>query len=196
MKNLIRFVVLTAGIFFTVQSAQSEEYTSAYTKLNYDKHCKTLEEYELGVSAKCTGYKDYPVYFSEGDLRQMVRFGHANPKSKRWQSFGGFNNVGETIEWRLSSGTPIATILRWYIDSGEEGVSESQILVVSTIATHDNPENACIAGYIDARANKNANILARKIADTLALNFNCAVDKPVYHGERGKFSGHPTLWAD
>ena len=197
MNFKVTLLALTLSAFFmNIVSAQS--YTSAYTKLNFDQHCVILEEYELGVSAKCSGYKDYPVYFSEGDLRAMVRFGHTNPKTDRWESFGQFNNVGSTIEWRLSQGTPIATILRWHIETEDSqgNREEGQVLVVSTVAGFNNPDNACIAGYVDARTNSNANILARNVADTIATYFKCDVDSPKFYGEKGPYSGSPTNYSE
>lgn len=181
-----------------INSASAQSYTSAYTKLNFDQHCAVLEEYELGVSAKCSGYKDYPVYFSEGDLRAMVRFGHTTPKTDRWESFGQFNNVGNTIEWRLSAEVPTATILRWHIDTEDSqgNRKEGQVLVVSTVANYDNPDNACIAGYVDALANSNANVLARNVADTIAIYFKCGVDSPKFYGDKGPYSGSPTNYSE
>jgi len=182
------------------------DYSSAYTTINFDRDCTIIDEYELGANAKCKGYfepdaasdMEWPIYFSEGDLRQMVRFGRAVEKTDRWQSFGQFNNIGRTVEWRLKGTTPVATILRWYIengnpDSGEtDNNYEGQVLVISTVADFDDAGNACVAGYVDARANANANILARQVADTIAPEFECDSDTPVFHGERGEFSGNPT----
>lgn len=190
-----------AALVFIIAAfpVSAQEYTSTYTKLDFDKHCTIFEEYELGVSAKCTGYLDYPVYFSEGDLRAMVRFGHTTPKTERWESFIQFNNAGSTIEWRLSAGVPKATILRWYIDTENDQTGnreEGQVLVISTIADYSNPDNACVAGYVDARANSNANTLARNVADTIALRFNCGVDAPQFYGERGPYSGRPTNYSE
>ena len=70
-----------------------------------------------GGSAKCKGYKQFPIYFSEGDLRQTVRYGFVDPESKHWESFSEFNHINDTVEWRLADGRPFATILRWFIGS-------------------------------------------------------------------------------
>ncbi|MEM9278670.1 MAG: hypothetical protein AAGA76_08855, partial [Pseudomonadota bacterium] len=83
---------------------------SVYTTLDLDKDCVFHSEYEQGASAYCSGYKGYPVHFSEGDLRQMVRFGHLRSLLGQWESFGQFNRVGETIEWRLENNRPYAAI--------------------------------------------------------------------------------------
>jgi hypothetical protein len=39
-------------------------------------------------------------------------------------------------------------------------------------------------GYVDARANPDANALARKLADERARSFKCVVDKPDFVGNR------------
>jgi len=193
--NLI-LVTLFATIWATPSAIGQE--TSTYTKLDLDGNCRKLEEYELGLALVCEGYKDHPVYFSEGDLRQMVRFGNIRSQLGQWESFGEFNYANDTIEWRLENGKPFATILRWFIENTDDignvaGERKGQVLVVSTVASQEVPVS-CVVGYIDARANNNANLLARKLADTKARNFNCSVDKAQFVGKRGKFSGHPTSY--
>lgn len=187
-------------------AAMAQDYTSAYTKLNFDQHCKIIEEYEAGIEAKCSGYtqpgnspdQEWPVYFSEGDLRQMVRFGHALPKAERWESFGEFNQIGKTVEWRLNNTQPVAAILRWHIENTnpQTGMQDEQhrgqVLVISTVAGSHRPDHACVVGYVDARANKNANALARNIADFLAAQFRCGIDVAEFYGLRGDLSGTPT----
>ncbi len=198
-------LVLGALTGFTSHST-AQSYTSAYTKLIFDQNCRAITQVDDGVVAKCDGYiapgapasNEWPVYFSEGDLRQMVRFGHLDNPLNDWQSFTQFNSVGETIEWRLSGGTPFATILRWHIEIENPNTghydksSAGQVLVISTIAGYDTPDNACVAGYVDAKANRNANVLARRVADTVAQKFSCKMDTPIFYGNRGRSSGSPT----
>jgi hypothetical protein len=165
---------------------------SAYTKLDLDKDCVFHSSYEQGGSAYCQGYKGYPVHFSEGDLRQMVRFGHLAKLEGQWESFGNFNRINDTIEWRLKDAKPYAAILRWFLEVPDDQgnftpQSNGQVLVVSTVASHENP-TSCVVGYVDAKANKNANDLAREIADTLAPQFRCGSDTPRFSGVPGKFS--------
>lgn len=80
--------------------AQAAE--SVYTDLDLDA-CETLAEDMMGVSLKCEGYKDYPVYFKEGDLRQSVIFGKIDQVliDGAYESFAAFNRVNTKIEWRL-----------------------------------------------------------------------------------------------
>jgi len=194
-------ILTCLSIFFAMlpvtPNAIAEE-TSAYTKLDLNRNCRKLEEYEQGVTLICDGYRDYPVYFSEGDLRQMVRFGEVRSHLGQWESFGEFNHVNDTIEWRLEKGEPFATILRWFIENtGEDGnVSaerKGQVLVVSTVGTSARP-GSCVVGYVDARANSNANELARELADTKAREFRCIAEKAEFSGKRGRFSGNPTSY--
>jgi hypothetical protein len=42
--------------------------------------------------------------------------------------------------------------------------------------------DVCHAGYVDARANADANELARRMADKTARSFRCGVDKPAVAG--------------
>lgn len=189
-----KFSVALLLFVLATQSAYAQQ--SVYTKLNLEQNCVFHSEYENGASAYCAGYKGYPVHFSEGDLRQMVRFGHLQSLDGQWESFGQFNRVNETIEWRLNNGEPYSTILRWFIENSNSNgevtkALEGQVLVVSTVASHERPAS-CVVGYVDARANSNANELARKIADQVAVSFQCGVDKAKFHGNRGELSGDPT----
>ena len=181
---------------FGLPTIANAEPTSAYTKFDFDKSCKVYKEYELGVSAKCEGYKGYPVYFEEGDLRQSLRFGHVRQDERQWESFASFNQINDTIEWRLDKGKPFATVLRWFIqgydpETGDITKKDTQILVVSTVGATANPVS-CVVGYVNASANKNANLLARQIADQLAPDFKCGSDMPKFHGKRGKVPVTPS----
>lgn len=174
------------------------EMTSAYTKLDFKKTCKILEEIEEGgsVSMLCEGYQGYPVHFAEGDLRHSVQFGHVEPGENRiWQSFTQWNRVSDTVEWRLRDGVPVAAILRWFIENTDDAGSADpnrvgQVLVVSQVGQQTGSK-ACVVGYVDALANKSANQLARDLADSLAEDFTCGTDKAEYHGTRGRLSGDP-----
>lgn len=184
------FFVLVAGEVFAAESA--------YSKIDLEQTCTFHSEYEQGASAYCEGYKGYPIHFSEGDLRQMVRFGHVGKLDGQWQSFGQFNRINNTVEWRLENKKPYAAILRWFIENtNDEGATttqtEGQVLVISTVADHAKPVS-CVVGYVDAKANNNANDIARNIADTLARDFKCRSDTPSFHGIRGEKAGDPVIY--
>ena len=171
---------------------------SAYTDRDLDA-CKTLSEEEEGpsVTLQCAGYKDLSVYFKEGDLRQSQAYG---PMSKTYidgafETFGPFNHTGAKIEWRLDAGgKPLAAIARWFVADPEQAddtdTRYGQVLVVSTIATTEKP-TSCVVGYVDALENKDANTLARTVADEEAAGFVCGKSEPQWHGKRGKLAGDP-----
>ena len=195
----LKLLLLSASLAASMTvAAKANE--SAYTDRDLDA-CKTMSEAsEEGesVSLQCAGYKHLPVYFKEGDLRQSIAYG---PVSKAYideafETFGPFNHTGTKIEWRLDAkGTPIATIARWFIadpeTTGEADSKTGQVLVVSTVATKDNP-TSCVVGYIDALENKDANTLARAVADDEAVDFACGTSEPRWHGKRGKLAGEPS----
>jgi len=177
--------VLASAIFscFMMGSVFAEPFE--YSTIELETGCIYYEQYEQGGRAYCDGLKGYPVHFSEGDLRQMAQFGHIGEVGTHWESFAQFNHIGDTVEWRLDKNLPYAAILRWFIEN-----IEGQVLVVSKVASHASPQS-CVVGYVDARANKNANKIARNVAIKFAKKFKCGTDTPVYHGNRGETAGTP-----
>lgn len=177
---------------------------SVYTDLDLDA-CVSINppaEDEPGgfASLRCEGYQGAPVYFKEFDLRQSVYYGPVSQKiiDGAGETFSAFNHVGKKIEWRLGAdGRPTATILRWFIENtnpdtgATDKASTGQVLVISKVATEDDPLG-CVAGYVDALANAEPNLLARQVADDVAPGFACGVDRPTYHGERGDKAGEPS----
>ena len=196
MRTLFLTACTLVALALPVHAGQM---TSAYTKLDFKETCKVLEEIEEGgsVSMLCDGYQDYPVHFAEGDLRHSVQFGHvATGENGIWQSFAQWNRVSETIEWRLQDARPIAAILRWFIENTDDAGSADptrvgQVLVVSRVGQQAD-KGACVVGYVDALANRDANVLARDVADSLAQDFVCSTDRPEFHGTRGRLSGDPS----
>lgn len=152
---------------------------SAYTEINLDE-CTIMETHELGVSFACPGYKGYPLYVAEGDLRFFVSYGFGAPKEKAArQTLPQFNYINSTLEWRLSNETgdwrPFATILRWIIDDPEQE-NDPTILVVTKLA----PGDTCHVVYIDTSLVADANEIARQWADTTAPEFDCANEEPYF----------------
>jgi len=171
---------------------------SAFTDLELDK-CKTLvapDPDEPGgdfASMSCPGLGDYKVLFKEGDLRQSVHYGFLKQSivDKAFESFGPFNHMNPKIEWRIGAGgKPIAAIQRFFV--GDEN-SQGQILVISKVG-QPGEEDGCPVGYVDALASKDANNLARAVADGLAVHFRCGVDTPDYHGAKGDKAAEPMIF--
>lgn len=185
--------------FVALLSGPTLAQESVYTDLDLDA-CETLAEDVMGVSSKCEGYEDYPVYFKEGDIRQSVIFGQVDREliDGGFESFAAFNHVNTKIEWRLDDGgRPFAAILRWFIDNpGPDGSSTRQgrgeILVVSKVATQGDG-GSCFVAMVDAKANPKANELARQAADTEAADFACGMNEPRWIGKRGDLVSERTF---
>jgi hypothetical protein len=199
MKHGAIWIILAA---LSADPAHAEE--SVYTDLDLEA-CVSIDpaaQDEPGgfASLRCEGYQGAPVYFKEFDLRQSVYYGAVSKKiiDEAGETFSTFNHVGNKIEWRLGrDGSPRATILRWFIENADpdtgatDKASTGQVLVISKVATEDDPMG-CVAGYVDALANPEPNVMARQVADEIAPGFACGVDRPSYHGERGEKVGEPS----
>ena len=166
---------------------------SSYTDFNTRKcrHVpgKDVEDYGEWY---CKGLQGIAVYMSAGDQRIYVSYGKnmksAKSEKAASQTLASFNGEGSRIEWRLEKGKPFATIMRWSttVTDDKGGPVRGAGLVVTRLGK----AGVCHVGYVDGRANKNANVLARRIADERARNFVCSRDKPVVLGEQGPgFSG-------
>ncbi len=168
--------------------AASQTVTRVFTPLDSDKcrHTKGRAEEDYG-SWRCAGHGGIEVYLSAGDQRMQVSFGrNASREPAARQTFPRFNSAYKgTIEWRIEtppSGKPraFATVLRWNVKlEDDERDTTGRVLVVTRLG----PGGICHVGYVDARANPNANELAQQIADDKARGFKCGSDKPVVAGK-------------
>src|SRR4051812_5738509 len=167
----------------------------AYTPLDLKKcQHKPGREVEDYGTWRCAGHGGIEVMVGGGDQRSYVSFGSNAAKERAFQqTLGAFNSHGKTIEWRIErlpdgKTRPFATILRWNtttLDKDNNNVS-GQVLVVTRLG----PGGACHVGYVDGRANPNANELAVQIADNHARSFKCGKDKAIMLGAQGPgFSG-------
>jgi hypothetical protein len=178
--------LILAGVAATPAASQSV--TRVYTTFN-SKQCqhtrgRDVEDYG---SWRCAGHAGIEVRLSAGDQRMQVSFGRSaarEPAAR--QTFPAFNSVYEgTVEWRLEpqpngKPRPFATILRWNVkQDDDERISTGRVLVVTRLS----PGGVCHVGYVDARANPNANKLAQQIADGHARAFQCGKDKPIVLGK-------------
>ena len=183
---------LVLGCVNAPATAQTIE--SVYTALDLDKcrHVKGKDVEDYG-EWRCNGFGGIAVHVSAGDQRTYVSYGrNAKNEPAAKQTLASFNGEGKKIEWRAERGAnnklkPFATIMRWSttVSSGDEPV-RGAVLVVTRIA----PGGVCHVGYVDATANRDANMLAQKIADENARSFRCGADKTIVLGNKGSgFSG-------
>ena len=193
MKRAV-FVVMAATALGATTPAFAQSAASAYTPLDLDKcrHTPSKEVEDYG-EWRCMGYGGSAVRVTAGDQRIYVSFGrNAKNEPAAKQTLASFNSEGKAIEWRGMRSAdgklvPYATIMRWNVTkSAEEPPVRGQVLVVTRLG----PGGVCHVGYVDARANYDANALAQKIADQSARNFKCGADKAIILGNKGPgFSG-------
>jgi len=182
---------------FGVSAAPAAAQTVDFVYTRFDaktcKHRKGTAPEDYG-SWLCPGYGKISVRLSAGDQRMRVTYGNWKDDLAASQTFPGFSNAYEgTVEWRIEKDAngkprPFATILRWNLTTAADvekatGPIESsgRVLVVTRLG----PGGVCHVGYVDARANPDANALARKIADENARSFKCGKDNRIVLGKPG-----------
>lgn len=143
----------------------------------------------------CTGYKTYKV-LRKTAMMTSVQFGYLSNDilEDYLETFVEANTVGDTIEWRLDdTGVPRAAIIRFrfgpYTDTDGKTKPADSILVISKVGQPDNPVG-CVIGLVNASRNKNANEIARRVADDVEPGFVCAQDTPNITVK----ARSPTLW--
>jgi hypothetical protein len=173
----------------TPQPAVAEDIVSQYTSADLDQ-CRKFdviqidEETEHGASWECKGVAGYVVVVTDEDARTTVSVGRsakaAGQEPAASEGFPSFNSTRDTIEWRSVKGAakPFAIIQRWSV--GERGNSR-ELLIVTRLP----PGKVCQVAHVDAAA-KDANLLARQVADRFARHFRCGRDKIRTVGARGR----------
>src|SRR6202163_1833211 len=139
----------------------------------------------------CPGKAGLKVLVSEGDLRETISVGRrrataaSEPAAQVWS--GPFNAGPPTVEWRTLNGKPFAIIQRWHIaDNGDPDKDGRPIAKPLLAVTRLPPGPVCYVAYIDVKANRNANELARKAADETARGFKCGKDEVKVIGASGR----------
>jgi hypothetical protein len=169
----MRKIIVPFALYLTAASASAGEITSAYTKYNLET-CKRLSESaeESFGSFSCEGYAGHEIYFAEGDLRGFMAYGaNGFEHCSAQQTFGHFNSITPTVEWRLDNGEPFAAIQRWHVSDLDDASKTTSWLGVTKIEAANSCRVAIIKGSLP-RANEKA----REAADTLAKGFNCQTD--------------------
>jgi hypothetical protein len=196
MKTILLLPVII-GLFISSAGAQTIE--SAYTDFDAKKchHTSGKMEEDYGEWL-CVGYEGIPIRMWAGDQRIMISYGpRAMLEPAARQTLAAFNGEGPRIEWRIEkdqsgSRKPFATIMRWStttLDNKQDQV-KGQVLVVTRLGV----AGVCHVGYVDGRANPNANDLAREISDKYAREFVCGKDKPIVLGDKGPGFSEAIEW--
>ncbi len=155
---------------------------SVFTDLSLDA-CTIMRTDDFGTTWACAGYRGFPVMVAEADRRFALSYGLAPRQEKAArQTLPPFNTVGGRIEWRLGrqpgQPMPVATIVRYRLDQGGESAGREgdggEVLVVTRLGEGQ----TCHVAYVDARANADADDLARTAADRAAA-FDCATEPEI-----------------
>jgi hypothetical protein len=189
--------MLALGLAAVPAAAQSigNRFTYYDTRLCPHKAGRAVEDYGEWL---CQGADGIVVRVSAGDQRMTMSFGpHAKDEPAAGETLQGFNDVYKArIEWRFARAAggrtrPFAAIVRWntflldesgeLAETGRPKTISGQVLVVTRLG----PRGVCHVGYVDALANRDANELARRIADERARAFRCGTDTPIILGETG-----------
>jgi hypothetical protein len=169
----------------------AQDFASLYSSTAV-RNCKQVDAAQNGEGdwsvRLCDGIGGNVVLITEDDLRLTVSIGRdrktADNEPAAKQGFAPFNNVNDTLEWRMTQGRPFATIHRWFLsDSANPGADGRPTPVAMLVVTRLNP--ACHAAYVDVHANAIANALARKAADEHARDFDCK-NLPMVIGKSGR----------
>lgn len=183
---------LAMVVMFAGNAAVAQQFSNYVSRLNLDRCVKVdrpgTEAH--GDAYRCRGFKnakEYDVYVFEQDGRFHISFGtDAFERKAAGQTLAPFNTIGDDLEWRLERRAgewkPFAVIIRFFTEVEKDGeFYRGEVLVVAKLG----PGEACHAVYIDAKANANANQLAREAADSTVRRFDCATQEPMVIGERG-----------
>jgi hypothetical protein len=188
--------VCFAGAAGTPAAAQpiGSAYTDFDTKTCTHKAGRAVEDYG---EWRCKGLNGIAVLVSAGDQRMTMSFGpRAKDEPAAGETLQGFNDVYRArLEWRFARAAngriePFAVIVRWstFLSDQSSGSARAPAKDVSgkvLVVTRLGRSGVCHVGYVDALANRNADALARKIADEAARGFRCDTDKPMIVGETG-----------
>ncbi|MDO8839612.1 MAG: hypothetical protein Q7V31_11850 [Parvibaculum sp.] len=186
MRRIQAVLALLAGVFLASAAGAA---TSQYSSIDTND-CVFMVEDEITSAAwfTCPAFGEHTVTVMEGDLRFFLIIDDQDrEKMLSGQTLAPFNRLGKMLEWRLGTdGKAFATIVRYLTqcDGGDGRFSDGQVLVVSKIGAE-----ACHVAYVDARANADANALARAAADKHAASFNCATDAVLRVGKPGRSLG-------
>lgn len=155
-----------------------------------EKDQKEMEEMgqDIPWALRCNGYKEYGI-LNKWDRRAKVLFGYLSDQflAEHIEDFDVDNFAGDKVEWRLDdTGTPRAAILRYkFSNYNFDQKPLPEVLLISKVGQPDSPAS-CAVGMVDTSANKDANELARQVADEVTDGFQCGRDIPEYHGKRSK----------
>jgi len=170
---------------FAAVSAPGFAQDSTYTYHN-DETCRVIEEGEIEggyeIYGACDGLGDWTLYQRADDHGEWSAYseGVHVPRLAYGGYIGNFGSYHTVVEWRLDdeTGAPYATIHRYISATFETGDARRQDTLIITALRPGEPIESCHAGYVDATALADANVIARDVADRLSRQFDCENGEP------------------
>ena len=140
---------------------------------------------------RCPGHGDFELETLSSHTRVSLSFRFS--RTQRVADVVAGWSLGKTVEWRgIKSNKgfqPYAAIVRVLMKDPEAATPRPDGEVLAVLRVDPGEAEACAIAYVDARANKRANELARGTADRLGPTYLCGSDKPVV-------TGATTRWTD
>lgn len=180
--------IAIGAVLWSGGAAAVQPVRSLYTALD-PTACRAVSGEGASAARVCQGLPGYPVYVAEGARGVFLSVG-PKPEARRAarQTLGAPNALFEkdgqrpTVEWRFivrdDKTVPYATIVRYRTRSP---TGSGEVLVVMRVTERE----ACHVAYIDALANPDAIVRARKIADKVARSEPCP-EQPRIDGVHGQ----------
>lgn len=147
----------------------AEPMKSAYTSTE-PENCTSVGTENGAPVLRCPGPEGHVFLMNIAEHKVFLSCGPEPMREKVWtETMPGTHRIGDVMEWVLTGTTPVATIVRYFIDRSAADLPEEQVLVVTRLGQ----ANSCHVAYIDARRNDNANEIARDAVSTYAMAWDC-----------------------
>jgi hypothetical protein len=183
VSGVLAMLLGAASDAMAVQQAKSR-----YTTIDLAK-CRIAIRVAGPKGWHCNGLPGYPVFVARGGSKTFLSVG----RNGQWrraaaQTLGAANTLFDgtsqrtAVEWRFvirdKRAVPYATIVRYFTRSGAE---RGQVVIVTRVTETE----ACQVARIDALANSDAMMIARRVADQSARLFDCKRE-PLVEGIAGQ----------
>ena len=178
--------LLALPTLLLASAAQAQTPASRYTEL-VGGRCKFVsieKETNEDQVKRCPGHGGAEVETLASHTRLHISYRFS--KTQVAKDVVAAWSAGKTVEWRgLKSNKgfqPYASIVRLLLKDPESEKPDADAEILAVIRFDPREAEVCVIAFLDSRANKDANGLARATADRLGPEFDCRSDKPAVVG--------------
>jgi hypothetical protein len=194
LKTLCVAACFAASIAAAPALAQAPaRHETRYTDLVGGRCRFVAQDRETGEDAlkRCPGHGEFELETLSSHTRVSLSFRFS--RTQRVPDVVAGWSLGKSVEWRgIKSNKgfqPYAAIVRVLMKDPEAATRRADGEVLAVLRVDPAEAEVCPIAYVDARANRRANELARGTADRLGPTYLCDSDKPAVTGAR-------TRWTD